>query len=139
MMNNNSHNPVVIRTGNDKYSIEATIVFSGKDISVVFSGGEKPHIGATAIALPRPSLDYTKNSPSSSASVICVLGHKEDLLARKTALSLAAKYNCVVCVTIGLHVDRATQVDIDLLEENFDNCLQSVIEMLDSNISRFAI
>jgi hypothetical protein len=64
--------------------------------------------------------------PSASASVLCVTGHKEDLLARTAAIELAADFKCRVNVTVGLHIDGATAEDVRLLNENYCASLDEV-------------
>lgn len=63
--------------GTQEYLLEAVAVRCGDDLTVVIGGGEKQHIGAVAVGIPRPSLK-DKNIVSSSASVLCLTGHKED-------------------------------------------------------------
>ena len=64
--------------------------------------GGIPHVGSTALAIPRPSLkDPTRTSATSS--VLNVTGHKDDALARRLAESLAAGLNRVAAVTAGVH------------------------------------
>lgn len=82
--------------GTQEYLLEAVAVRCGDDLTVVIGGGEKQHIGAVAVGIPRPSLK-DKNIVSSSASVLCLTGHKEDLLARKAALELASLLGHTVC------------------------------------------
>ena len=89
------------------HAIEAVACFCGADLVVVIGGGERYHVGAVAIAVPRASL-CSPEKISASASVICLTGHKEDLLAREGALRLAAKLNRNVILTVGIHVDNAT-------------------------------
>ena len=68
--------------------------------------------------------------PSASASVLCVTGHKEDELARQTALRFAARLNCRVLVSAGLHIDRAAERDIALLLDNCRAALDLALERL---------
>jgi|GEM_PF-1932719 len=70
-------------------------------ISVSLFGGI-PHVGATALAIPRPSLKDPART-SATSSVLTVTGHKDDVLARRLAESLAAGLNRVVSVTAGVH------------------------------------
>jgi hypothetical protein len=114
------------QTGEGKHMLDATVLFCGADLALIIGGGSKPHIGACALAVPRPSLDNKAGGVSSSASVICVSGHKEDQLAREAAVELAAAYNCVVAVSIGMHVDNATIEDISQLSDNFEVLLSSI-------------
>ena len=85
----------------------------GADLCLTLSGGEQEHIGAVAVAQPRPSLaDPTRTS--ATASVITLAGHKEDMLAREIALNVASTLNIVACVACGIHVRHPTP---DMLEE----------------------
>jgi hypothetical protein len=83
----------------------------GADLVVTIGGGTRPHVGAVAVAQPRPSLKGD-GSVSATASVIALLGHKEDELARWAALHLASRLNTTVVVTAGLHIDNATMEEI---------------------------
>jgi len=99
----------------------------GGDLVVVIGGGTHPHVGAVAVAQPRPSLQGG-GKISSSASVITLLGHKEDELARWAALLLAAELNTNVVVTAGLHVDHATPEQIRQLESTARTLVKSLVE-----------
>lgn len=70
-------------------------------ITVSLFGGI-PHVGSTALAIPRPSLKDPSRT-SATSSVLNVTGHKDDELARRLAESLAAGLNRVVAVTAGVH------------------------------------
>ena len=63
---------------------------------------------------------------SASASVLCRLGHKDDLPAREAALRLASKFNTNVAVTAGLHIDDADSDDITKLQHNFQQILEAI-------------
>lgn len=111
--------------GEIPHRVEAAIVLCGPDVSVCFGGGEAPHVGAVALGTPRPSL-ADSSAPSASASVLCVTGHKEDLLARSAALELATDFGCRVNVSVGLHIEDASVEDIRLLDENYRATLSEV-------------
>ena len=98
--------------GAQEYLLEAVAVSCGDDLMVVIGG-------------PRPSLK-DKNIVSSSASVLCLTGHKEDLLARKAALELARMLGHTVTVTVGLHIDDASAEAIAMLEANFQELLRQI-------------
>jgi gallate decarboxylase subunit D len=109
--------------GTDRHRVEASALRCGTDLVVALQGGTRHHIGATAMAVPRPSL-ADPSTVSSSASVLCVVGHKEDELARSVALRVSAALACTVTVVAGLHVDDATGEDIRLLLENCDHVVE---------------
>ncbi len=83
----------------------------GDDLQVVLWGGDRPHVGAVAVAEPRVSRTDPVRTTASS-SVICLSGHKEDELARDAALRLAIVSKGAVAVTAGLHWDQLDADDI---------------------------
>lgn len=102
----------------------------GDDWVVTLGGGTRHHVGAVAVAQPRPSLKGD-GTVSATASVIALLGHKEDELARWAALHLAAQLNAVVVVTAGIHVDAATPEQIRQL----DAAARGLVEELASRLA----
>jgi hypothetical protein len=88
----------------------------GKDFCVALYGGDKPHVGAVAIAVPRKSL-ADPDKTSATTSVIALTGHKEDELAKCVAHKLASTLGCVVTVSCGIHLDNAKPKDILEVEE----------------------
>jgi len=101
--------------------------FIGKDLLVAIWGGEKPHIGAVSVAQPRPSLKDPKRV-SSTASVICILGHKEDELAKAASEILSAALNTRVVVTAGIHWDNLDKNGIEKVIENSRNLVDMILE-----------
>ncbi|HLO65879.1 MAG TPA: hypothetical protein VK188_02600 [Holophaga sp.] len=87
--------------------LRLTCVRMGRDLSLSLAGGDREHIGAVALAQPRPSLSDPART-SSSVSVLTLLGHKEDELARAIAGGLAAALGVSVCVACGIHLDGLT-------------------------------
>jgi gallate decarboxylase subunit D len=87
-----------------RIAIRMTALPMGKDLCVALVGGDREHIGAAAVSQPRPSL-LCDGTVSSTTSVIALLGHKEDELAKYVASKLAVGLNAVVCVACGVHVD----------------------------------
>lgn len=118
-----------VRVEDGRYGVEARIVRCGQDVSVIIGGGEAPHIGASAVAIPRPSL-CDPEKISASTSVICVPGHKEDLLVRAAAERIASALNCTTCVSAGVHIDNAQREELLRLQRNLDELLDRVMETL---------
>ena len=111
---------------NDRFVLTMTALPVGKDFAVTLSGGEPPHIGAVAVAQPRPSLKKD-GSISSTASVIALVGHKEDMLARKVALHMAKELQTVVSVSCGVHLDDVTEEEIQQILELSDSLMHMLI------------
>jgi hypothetical protein len=115
--------------GTDQHRVEASALRCGNDLVVALQGGTRHHIGATAMAVSRPSL-ADPSKVSSSASVLCAVGHKEDELARGVALRVSAALACTVTVVAGLHIDDATGGDIRQLLENCDHVVERLTARL---------
>lgn len=89
------------------------IVPMGRDVCLSLCGGQKAHIGCTVLAIPRPSL--TGNGRSATVSVLNRTGHKDDVVAAEVAKAVAARRNCVVSCTCGIHIDNASPQLIDAI------------------------
>jgi hypothetical protein len=84
--------------------LEAVCVSAGADLVVAVGGGERPHVGAAALALSLPSLKDPARL-TNSTSLLAVPGHKEEELAREGALRLSRALARNVVVTVGIHDD----------------------------------
>jgi len=116
-----------LKVGSGKYIVETIVVLCGNDLNVTIGGGEKYHIGASAIAVPRLEFKDGKKR-TASTSVICVQGHREDELSYKAAKYLSTALDCTVTVTVGIHVDNIKQEEFQILLDNVNNLLDSIIE-----------
>lgn len=115
-----------LQTEEDDYNVFASVRLIGEDVLVAIWGGEKPHIGAVAIAQPRPSLKDPEVT-SSSASVICLVGHKEDELAKAAAEILAAVLETQVVVTAGIHWDNLAPEAIQHIVRNSEILVEMIL------------
>lgn len=105
--------------------ISVVVLNLGLDLSLSISGGDRPHIGAVALAVPRPSSSDPKVI-SATTSVIAVTGHKEDVIATHVADRLAASLGCIVTVSCGIHFDK---INTQILE-NLQNQIETEIEQI---------
>ncbi len=116
-----------IRAGEGKCIVEAMVVKCGKDINVAIGGGEKYHIGASAVAVPRS--DYKNEvKRTASTSVICVQGHREDELTYKAAKYLATALDCTVVAAMGIHIDNITDQEYCQVIDNVNIVLDNIIK-----------
>ncbi|MFX1496710.1 MAG: proteasome assembly chaperone 4 family protein [Promethearchaeota archaeon] len=92
----------------------------GDDLLLTLTGGNKPHIGAIALAIP-----YKQTS---SASLLSVYGHKDGEIAKPIAEKVSKKLHKNVVVIVGIHLDNATENDIKNL---IDNSYSEVDKFLD--------
>jgi hypothetical protein len=87
-----------------RFLLEALTQRLGEDLLVSIWGGTRPHIGAVGMAVPRPSLANPARW-SATSSNFTFIGHKEDLVVKEVAETLAAALRKNVVVTAGLHWD----------------------------------
>lgn len=87
----------------------------GDDLSLTLTGGDREHLGAVALAAPQSGRDG-----SATASVLTLPGHREDLLARRLALHLAATLGIAVSVACGIHIDAPTRQELQDVEAMAD-------------------
>jgi len=104
-------------SGGGRHRAEAFAVLTGNGVAVYLSGGDTPHVGASALACPRESLKRD-GSASATASVLCVTGHKDDIPARECALRIASACGITASVTAGLHIDNPAEADFAALLGN---------------------
>lgn len=101
----------------------------GRDLAVTLAGGEREHIGAVAVSLPRPSL-AEGGGRSASTSVITLPGHKEDDLARAVAARMAAALDAVVCVACGIHLDAIRPAELRDVQDLADELVGEALARL---------
>ncbi len=118
-----------IKTEKSAYNLEAFVKNIGRDFLIAIWGGERPHIGAVAVAQPRPSL-RDKRLISATASVFCFLGHKEDIIAKEAAEKISSALNKNVTVTAGIHWDDMDDLAIGRVVENSRHLMTMIIERI---------
>jgi len=106
-----------VSIGEGKHHVNGKAVMAGKDLVVSIQGGERHHIGAVALAVPRSSLKDPK-SVSATASVLTLTGHKEDVLAKQISLKISKELRCVTVVVVGIHIEKASKKDIEKMVAN---------------------
>ena len=124
-----------VQAGEGKHTVSITATLTGDGIIIQLLGGEKPHVGAVALGLPRPSLADPAQT-SCNCIVIPLLGHKDDEAARPVAERLARLYGQPVAVVAGIHIDRAAAADIDLLKKNTGAALDKLCGLLSGIITQ---
>ena len=108
------------------YSVQATLTLLDEGACVYLFGGQT-HIGAVVLALPRESL-RRDGSISCTSSVLNVLGHQDELVARPCAERLCRESGQPVTVTAGLHLERASAQEIERLRANAEALTQLLSE-----------
>jgi gallate decarboxylase subunit D len=120
---------ITAKSSGPDYNIRAEALWIGPDLLVYIWGGEAPHIGAVAMAQPRPSLADPERT-SATASVFAYVGHKEDDLAKWAAETLSAALEAKVVVTAGIHWDGMDQTGIKTVLANSEQLVHKLIDLL---------
>lgn len=118
-----------LSTSESSHNLSAQWTRAGDDLLVLVTGGEAPHIGAVAMAAPRPSLADSRRT-SATTSVFCFMGHKEDELARAMAQALASALGVRVVVAAGAHWEGLDPAGIKRVRANADKLLHLLLRAL---------
>jgi hypothetical protein len=87
------------------------------------------HIGAVAMAQPRPSLADPRKAGATS-SVYTYVGHKEDVIAKTMAEKLTKVLNRKVVVVAGIHWDNLRDEEIEILVNMCNEITEEVMNKL---------
>lgn len=107
----------------DKWKVDLNSFEMGDGLVLMLTGGNKPHIGAVALAIP-----YKQTS---SASLLSVYGHKDGEIAKPLAEKVSKEIKKTVVVIVGIHLDNATKEDI---QKFINNSNSEVDKFLDKYI-----
>lgn len=97
----------MITSGEGKYKVFLEKKKIDNDLIYILGGGERSHIGGVVIC-----------EPDKESQVIRLEGHYDDIVLKPIAEAACKKYNKRVAAIGGVHVDNATEEEIDLLVKN---------------------
>ncbi|MDF9409475.1 MAG: hypothetical protein A4E52_01560 [Pelotomaculum sp. PtaB.Bin013] len=115
--------------GEGKHRVELLVSVTGDGLVVQLFGGERTHVGAAALSLPRPSL-RDPGVMSCNTIVIPLLGHKDDEIAKPVAERIAVVCGKPVLVVAGMHVYNAGPEDVEALVKNSHEAARMLIDSL---------
>ncbi len=110
--------------------LDVSVQSIGADLLVVITGGDRPHVGATATASVMRS--PFRDGLSTSVSTHSVPGHKEYVLATRVAERLARSLSRTVTVVVGIHIDRATSEQIREVVDVVDTVVDDILELYEN-------
>jgi hypothetical protein len=116
---------LLCEAGAGRHRVWGAGVLSPWSLGLQLLGGDRPHIGAVAIGVPRPSLARSARR-SATTSVMALLGHKEDDLARSAATHLARRLGVPTVVTAGMHLHGARPEDIRTVLDNTEHLIEAI-------------
>lgn len=119
---------VKVTHGVGRYKVEIIAHMTSDGISVTIMGGEKPHVGGTALSVPRKSL---AGAHSSCDTWICpVPGHKDTIVASAVAETVCRRTGQTVAVVAGIHIDNADEGELRILVENSERATGELLKKI---------
>ena len=115
-----------VAVGKSKFKVEADCIVTEDGILAAVLGGEKPHIGAVALSVPRASL-RDRRKTSATTSILTLVGHKDDEIAKPAAEFIAKEFKVPAIVVAGVHVNKATKQDVNKLLANAMKAVTQII------------
>ena len=112
--------------GTGRHRVWGSALFSMGSVSVNLLGGDAPHVGAVAVAIPRAS-HARPAQRSATTSVLALVGHKDDELARSMASALARRLAVTAVVTAGVHLEQAQPSDIAAVVRNARAAVKAIL------------
>ncbi|MEW6183418.1 MAG: hypothetical protein AB1500_09640 [Bacillota bacterium] len=122
------------KAGDGRYEIEAQATLTKDGLIVQVLGGEKPHVGAVVLSLPRPSMSEPGKLRATS-TVVPLYGHRDEEVARPVAERLAVYFNQPVVVVAGVHIDAARTEEIELLVKNVGRAVDALIKLVKTKMT----
>jgi hypothetical protein len=95
----------------------------GQDLEVNIYN-DNIHLGAVAVS------QFDPKTGRVSTSVITVMGHKDDAIARQAAYLICKQTKRPVCVLAGIHVDNISDEEIAVILSNVDNLVEKFIKSI---------
>jgi hypothetical protein len=103
----------------------------GRDWNLAITGGDIPHLGAVAVAVPRPSIENPEKV-SATVSLFTLTGHKEDDIVRPAAALLAGRLNTSVVVSCGIHMEHITPDEVQQVMVLVEELLTEFLDIQNS-------
>lgn len=119
---------ISLSKGEGRVKIDLQALLTGQGIQILVTGGEKPHIGAVVLSVPRPSL--SGKGISCDSWITPVLGHKDNIIAQELSEFLCKKINQVVVVSAGVHISNAQPHELELIIENVKSLSHELLSNL---------
>lgn len=110
-----------IDIGTGRTAVRLQLVPVGGDLLLMLTGG-RAHVGAVAVAVPGDGVPWV--------DLIEIGTHREGPLAREGANLICGHSNRTVTVTAGIHIDNATDDEIQEITANATLAFENMVEFL---------
>lgn len=110
-------------------ALAAEVIPMGGDLCVVVTGGNRPHLGCTALAVPHSGIT-DPNLPSATVSTLNLPAHRDDYLANQIAKVLSSILAHPVAVVCGVHFDCFSAEVAANVEYAGENLCQEILKQM---------
>jgi len=101
-----------VKVGEGRYTVVLECYKIGKDRLCIIKGGEEEHIGSATLIEEK---DYVQT--------ISKKGHKDYIISERIAHIIYDRIGKDLLVVCGVHIENATQDEIDILVQNAQKCV----------------
>ncbi len=98
---------LMITEGSGKHRVQLEKQFIGDHLLLILQGGQRPHIGAMVVC-----------EPGKEPALIRLGTHKDHIVLTPIAEMACKKYKTTVVAVGGIHIDDATENDIEQVIKN---------------------
>ncbi|PLY01811.1 MAG: hypothetical protein C0623_05010 [Desulfuromonas sp.] len=106
------------------FEVTVEACFVGEDLLIICAGGDRPHIGAVAVAV------FTGTGREPQVELIRVANHREDELSAAAALKISTTLECTVTFIAGMHWDTISKAGIAQVLANVESLVDQLIDRL---------
>ncbi|MFP4609106.1 MAG: hypothetical protein ACOC55_01565 [Candidatus Natronoplasma sp.] len=105
----------MITCGEGKYKVWLKTQKIGEDHLYILGGGERPHIGSMVV-----------KEPGKDVRSIVLGDHKDHVVMIPIAEKGCEKYDVTVAVVGGIHIEDASEEEIDMIVENCKELMRCI-------------
>lgn len=101
------------------WPLTAELIWVGPDLQVIVYGGERPHIGSVTVAAQAETgvVLQTWRGPN----------HRDDVIGKIFAQTLAERTGGTVCVSCGIHYDNLQKPEIETIVREAKHLLGEIL------------
>uniref|UniRef100_A0A7C1F3U9 Prenylated flavin chaperone LpdD-like domain-containing protein n=1 Tax=Ammonifex degensii TaxID=42838 RepID=A0A7C1F3U9_9THEO len=124
-----------VSAGTGKFRVDVLATLTGEGVIVHILGGEKPHVGAVVLSVPRPSRSE-HGRLRANTTVVPLYGHRDDEIARPAAEKIATACAQPTVVVAGLHIEAATGEEVEMLVAHAAQAVDELVQLIAGESSK---
>ena len=118
---------MIFSVSQESYTMQAKLEIIGKDLLIVITGGDSPHVGSVTTLTSNTELQ-TIRFPSHDGRF-----HKDNVLGERVAKIIQSSLSGSCTITSGVHVNGITKKQIMSASSMADNLGQQILQWIKFN------